>query len=51
MKKTLHSKDYVDRMYVSRKEERRELASIHDIIDVSIQQLKNYIKSTEEDWL
>ena len=33
MHKALHPRDDVDRLYVSRKEERREIASIEDSID------------------
>ena len=37
MHKALHPRDNVDRLYVSRKEEGRGLASIEDSIDASIQ--------------
>ena len=37
MHKALHPRDNVDRLYVSRKERRRELASIEDSVDTSIQ--------------
>ena len=37
-------KDDVDRLYVSRKEGERELASIEDTVDTSIQQLEDYIQ-------
>ena len=43
--KTLHPRDDVDRLYVSRKEEGRELASIE--VDASIQQLEDYIEKYE----
>ena len=33
MNKALHSKEDVDRLYVSRKEERRGLANIEDSVD------------------
>ena len=42
--KALHSRDDVDRLYVSRKEGGRGLASIEDIVDASIQRLENYIQ-------
>ena len=44
MHKALHPRDDVDRLYVSRKEGGRELASIEDIVDASIQWLKDYIQ-------
>ena len=44
MHKALHPRDDVDRLYVSRKEGGRELASIEDSVDASIQRLKDYIK-------
>ena len=37
IKKALHPKDDVDRLYVSRKEEGRGLAVIEDSVDASIQ--------------
>ena len=42
MHKVLHPKD--DRLYVSRKEGGRELASIQDSIDASIQRIEDYIE-------
>ena len=51
MHKALHPRDDVGRLYVSRKEGGRGLASIEDSIDASIQQLEDYIKNTKEDWL
>ena len=45
--KALHSRDNIDRLYVSRKEGGRELTSIEDSIDTSIQQLKDYIEKYE----
>ena len=42
--KTLHSWDDVDRLYVSRKEEGRRLASIKDSVDVSRQWLEDFIE-------
>ena len=47
MHKTLHSRDYIDRLYVSRKEERRRLTNIEDSVDVSIQWLEDYIEKHE----
>ena len=47
MHKVLHPRDDVDRLYVSRKERGRELASIEDSVDASIQQLGDYIEKHE----
>ena len=47
MHKALHPRDDVDRLYVSRKEEGRGLASIEDTIDASIQRLEDYIEKHE----
>ena len=47
MHKALYSRDDVERLYVSRKEGGRGLASIEDSVDVSIQQLKDYIQKHE----
>ena len=44
MHKALHPRDDIDRLYVSRKEGGRGLASIEDSVDVSIQRLKEYIQ-------
>ena len=44
MHKALHPRDDVDRLYVSRKEGRRKLASIEDSVDISIQRLEDYIE-------
>ena len=44
MHKALHPRDDVDRLYVSRKEGGRGLASIEDSVDTSIQRLKDYIQ-------
>ena len=44
MYNSLHPRDDVDRLYVSRKEGGRGLASIEDSVDASIQRLKDYIK-------
>ena len=40
MHKALHPRDDVDRLYVSRKEGRRELADIEDSVDALIQRLE-----------
>ena len=47
MHKALHPRNDVDRLYVSRKEEGRELASIEDTIDASIKRLEDYIEKHE----
>ena len=47
MHKTLHARVNVDRVYVSRKEGRRGLASIKDSVDTSIQRLEDYIEKHE----
>ena len=47
MHKVLHPRDDVDRLYVSRKEGGRWLASIKDSVDASIQRLKDYIQKHE----
>ena len=47
MHKALHPRDDVDRLYVSRKEGGRDLASIEDTVDASIQRLKDYIEKHE----
>ena len=47
MHKALHPRDDVDRLYVSRKEGGRGLASIEDIVDTSIQRLEDYIEKHE----
>ena len=47
MHKTLHHRDNVDRLYVSRKEGGRRLASIEDTVDPSIQRLEDYIEKHE----
>ena len=46
MHKALHPRDNVDRLYVSRKEGGRGLASIEDSVDASIQGLKDHIEKT-----
>ena len=47
MHKALHPRDEVDRLYVSRKEGGRGLASIEDSVDASIQRLEDYIEKHE----
>ena len=47
MHKSLHPRDDVDRLYVSRKEGGRGLASIEDTVDASIQRLEDYIEKRE----
>ena len=47
MHKALHPRDEVDRLYVSRKEGGRGLASIEDSVDASIQRLGDYIEKHE----
>ena len=47
MHKALHPRDDVDRLYVSRKEGGRGLASIEDSVDASIQRLEEYIEKHE----
>ena len=44
MHKVLHPRDDVERLYVSRKEGGRGLASIQDSVDASIQRLKDNIE-------
>ena len=44
MHKALHPRDDVNRLYVSRKEGGRGLASIEDTVDASIQRLEDYIE-------
>ena len=47
MHKALQPRDDVDRLYVSNKERGRGLARIEDIVDASIQRLKDYIEKHE----
>ena len=47
MHKALHPRNEVDRLYVSRKEGGRGLASIEDSVDTSIQQLEDWIEKHE----
>ena len=49
MHKALHPINNVDRLYVSRKEGRRGLASIEDSVDASIQRLEDYIEKHERE--
>ena len=48
MNKTLQRRDDIYRLYVSRKEGRKGLASIEDCIDAAIQRLKDNIKKCKE---
>ena len=45
--KALHPRDDLDRLYVSRKEGGRGLASIEGSVDASIQRLEDYIQKHE----
>ena len=47
MHKALDPRDDVDRLYVSRKQGGRGLASIEDTVDASIQRLEDYIEKHE----
>ena len=47
MHKALHPRDDIDRLYVSRKEGGRGLASIEDSVDALIQRLEDYIEKHE----
>ena len=47
MHKALHPRDDVNRLYVSRKEGGRGLASIEDTVDTPIQRLEDYIEKHE----
>ena len=49
MHKSLHPRDEIDRLYVSRKEGGRELVNIEDSIDVLIRQLEDYKKKKEKE--
>ena len=48
MHKAPHPRDDADRLYVTRKEAVRGLASIQNSVDASIQRLEDSIKSAEE---
>ena len=50
MHKALHPRDDVDRLYVSRKEGRRGLASIEDNVDALIRRLEDYIEKHKGEW-
>ena len=47
MHKASHPRDDVDRLYVSKKEGRRILASTGDSVDASIQQPEDYLETRE----
>ena len=47
MHKALHPRDDVDRLYVSRKEGGRRLASIENSVDASMQRFEDYIGKHE----
>ena len=47
MHKALHPRDDVDRLFVSRKEGGRGIASIEDSVDASIPRLEDYIQKHE----
>ena len=47
MHKALHPRDDFGRLYLSRKEGERGLASIEDSVDASIQWLEDYIEKHE----
>ena len=49
MHKALHPRDDVNRLYVSRKERGRGLASIEDRVDASIKRLEDYIEKHDTD--
>ena len=48
MHKALHPREEVDRLYVSRKEGGKGLASIEDSVDASIQRLEDNIEKHEQ---
>ena len=48
MPKALHPRNGIDRLYVSRKEGGRGLASIEDSVDALIQHLEDYIEKHEQ---
>ena len=50
MHKTLHLRDDIDRLYVSRKERGRGLASIEDSVDASIRRLEDYVKKRKTNY-
>ena len=51
MHKALHSRDDRDRLYVSRKEGGRGLASIEDSVDAPIQRLEDYTEKHEREMI
>ena len=48
MNKALHSRDDIDRLYVSIKEGGRGLVNTEDSVDASIQRLEDYIEKRGE---
>ena len=48
LRKALHLRDNIDKLYESRKEIARELASIEDSVDASIKGFKYYVKKSKE---
>ena len=48
MHKALHPRDDVDRVFVSRKEGGRGLASTEDSVDAKTQRLADYIKKVQK---
>ena len=48
MKKALHPRDDLEKIYVSRNERGRGLADIEDCVDASIRQLEDYIEKSKE---
>ena len=51
MHEAFYTRDDVNRLYVSRKEEGRALANIQKSVHASIKKIVEYIKNAEEDWL
>ena len=49
MHKAIHPSNDKDRQYVSRKDGGRQLASIEDSVDASIQGHEDYIKKSKKD--
>ena len=50
MHEVLHLREYKDRLYVSRKDGGRGLATIEECVDASVQGLEDYIKRRKE-WI
>ena len=48
MHNVLHPIDAIDRLYMSRKEEEKRLASIENCVNESMQGIENYMKKSEE---